>query len=212
MTLLSRFLKPLTLGLALAFMLLTLIACSKSKTEPVVLFKTTQGDITIQLHPDYAPKTVELFLQHVDAGFYSDIIFHRVIPNFMAQTGGFKEGFARKEPLGKVVNESYDGLPNLKGSVAMARTNDPDSASSQFYINVADNLNLNSRNGRAGYTVFGTVTSGVEVAVNITELPRGNHIRTGHKDAPNDTVTILSASRAEPAAAIIFEQQPPKSQ
>lgn len=191
--------------------LLLLGGCFKGPQEPVVLLSTSQGDITIQLHPEQAPKTVELFLKHVDEGFYTDIIFHRVIQNFMAQTGGFTEGFKRKEPLGKVVNESFDGLPNIKGSVAMARTQDPDSASSQFYINVVNNPNLNAKGQRAGYTVFGTVTSGLDIATKITELPQGTHGRIGYRNAPNETVKILSAKRIKSAAALNFESEKPKS-
>lgn len=184
---------------------LSLNACTQGKTEPVVEFETTQGKIVIQLHPDYAPKTVDLFLKHVDAGFYNNTLFHRVIPEFMAQGGGFKEDFSRKEALGTVVNESTGGLPNTLGTIAMARTSNPDSASSQFYINVVDNPNLDARDGRPGYTVFGTVTQGTDVAIAITQLPRGKHSATGQRNAPNETVLITASKRLKPAAAMIFE-------
>lgn len=181
------------------------------KKEPVVIFETNQGKFVVQLHPEYAPKTVDLFLKHVDSGFYDGVIFHRVIPEFMAQSGGFTENFERKEPLGTVVNESVDGLPNTKGSIAMARTSNPDSASSQFYINVVDNPNLNARDGRAGYTVFGTVIEGLAVPVAITELPRGKHIATGHRNAPNETVKILSAKQGKARRALEFDTPKPKA-
>jgi cyclophilin family peptidyl-prolyl cis-trans isomerase len=192
--------------LAVTAMLLSAVACAKTKTEPVVILDTDKGQITLQLHPDYAPKTVELFLKHVDEGFYKDVIFHRVIPNFMAQTGGYSEGFLRRVPLGTVVNESYGGLPNITGSVAMARTSDPDSASSQFFINVVDNPALNAQGESAGYTVFATVTQGLEVAKAITEAPRGEQVKYGHQDAPNETIRIKTASRGEPAKAMVFPE------
>lgn len=194
-----------------ALMSANLVACKKTKTEPVVEFITNQGTIVMQLHPDYAPQTVALFLKHVDAGFYDNIIFHRVIPNFMAQTGGFNEGFIRKEPLGTVVNESIGGLPNINGSVAMARTNDPDSASSQFYINVANNGNLNARDQQPGYTVFATVIEGQEVAPKITQLPQGQHANKGYRNAPNQSVIITSAKRIKPRAPLVFETPIPSA-
>ena len=190
--------------MAAAILVMVVTGCEKPKTEPVVALETSLGTITLQLHPEQAPKTVALFLQHVDAGFYSNIIFHRVIPNFMAQTGGFKADFQRVEPLGTVVNESIRGLPNTVGSVAMARTSDPDSASSQFYINVVDNPSLNANGENPGYTVFGTVTQGLDIAIKITQLPRGAFASQGQRDAPNDTVTILAAKRLEPAKALVF--------
>ena len=192
--------------LAVTALLLITTACAKTKTEPVVILDTDKGPITLQLHPDYAPKTVELFLKHVDEGFYSGVIFHRVIPNFMAQTGGYGEDFARLQPLGTVVNESYGGLPNITGSVAMARTSDPDSASSQFFINVVDNPALNAKGNEAGYTVFATVTQGLDVAKAITEVARGKYSANGHQDAPNETIHIKTASRGEPAKAIEFPE------
>ncbi|HEY7772280.1 MAG TPA: peptidylprolyl isomerase [Marinagarivorans sp.] len=192
-----------------ALLMVTAAGCSKGKTEPVVEFETTQGTLVIQLHPDYAPKTVDLFLKHVDAGFYNNTIFHRVIPDFMAQGGGFNEGFIRKDALGTVVNESVGGLPNVVGTIAMARTSDPDSASSQFYINVIDNPNLDARDGRPGYTVFGTVTQGVDVAKAITEIPRGKHSATGHRNAPNETVLITASKRLKPAPAMAFDLPAP---
>lgn len=189
----------------------TLLMACGSKKEPVVAFETNKGTFVVQLHPDYAPKTVDLFLKHVDAGFYNGVIFHRVIPQFMAQSGGFTENFERKEPLGTVVNESMGGLPNVKGSIAMARTNNPDSASSQFYINVVDNANLNAREGNPGYTVFGTVIEGIEVPVAITEMPRGKHIATGHRNAPNESVVIISAKQVKPRNAMKFDLTKPNA-
>ncbi|WP_053980710.1 peptidylprolyl isomerase [Marinagarivorans algicola] len=211
-TLLQKTAKALSITAVLALSSTSLLACKQQPSEPVIELITNQGTIVIQLHPNYAPKTVALFLKHVDAGFYDNIIFHRVIPNFMAQTGGFNEGFIRKEPLGTVVNESVGGLPNIKGSVAMARTSAPDSASSQFYINVANNANLNARNGQPGYTVFGTVIEGQEVAPKITQLPQGQHAQLGYRNAPNASVIITSAKRLKPRAPLVFDTPlPPPS-
>lgn len=203
-------LRVITSTLVLLAACLGLSGCF-GKKEPVVAFETTHGEFLVQLHPDYAPKTVELFLKHVDSGFYDGVIFHRVIPEFMAQSGGFGETFERKEPLGTVVNESVGGLPNTKGSIAMARTSNPDSASSQFYINVVDNPNLNARDGRPGYTVFGTVIKGIEVPIAITELPRGKHIATGHRNAPNDIVKIIKAAQVKPRKALALATPKPTS-
>jgi peptidyl-prolyl cis-trans isomerase A (cyclophilin A) len=208
----SRIIKILSVAALIALTSTSFFGCNKAKTEPVVEFVTNQGTLVMQLHPDYAPKTVALFLKHVDAGFYNNIIFHRVIPNFMAQTGGFKEGFISREPLGNVVNESYNGLPNVDGSVAMARTNDPDSASSQFYINVADNPNLNERNGQPGYTVFATIIEGHDLVSNITNLPQGKYAPNGYRNAPNETVIITSARQVTPRAPLLFATPIPSAQ
>lgn len=210
-TLLQKTAKILSVTAFLTLSSASLLACKKEPTEPVIELTTNQGTIVMQLHPSYAPKTVALFLKHVDAGFYNNIIFHRVIPNFMAQTGGFNDGFIRKEPLGTVVNESVGGLPNIKHSVAMARTSAPNSASSQFYINVANNTNLNARNGQPGYTVFGTVIEGQEVAPNITQLPQGQYASQGYRNAPNTSVIITSVKRIESRAPLVFDTPLPSA-
>ena len=132
----------------------------------MVKIETSMGDITLTLDSEKAPITVENFLQYVDDGFYDGLVFHRVIPNFMIQGGGFDAQPNRKETRDPVVNESSNGVSNRRGTIAMARRSDPDSATSQFFVNVADNANLDfggMRPGAPGYTVFGKVTKGMDV-------------------------------------------------
>lgn len=140
------------------------------RIEHVVLH-TRHGAITIALYPDKAPQTVANFLTYVDEGFYTQTLFHRVIPKFMIQGGGFEPRMVQKPTFHNVANESHNGLPNRRGSVAMARLTDPDSASSQFFINLVDNHYLNGNSQKPGYTVFGWVVSGMEVADKIATEP-----------------------------------------
>jgi peptidyl-prolyl cis-trans isomerase A (cyclophilin A) len=144
---------------------------------PRVLMRTSLGDITIELAPDKAPKSVENFLAYVQAKFYDGTVFHRVIENFMVQGGGFDANLAQKPTRAPVVNEADNGLSNLRGTVAMARTNDPDSATAQFFINVVDNQRLDhvsKENGFTwGYAVFGRVVSGMDVVDRIKATPTG---------------------------------------
>ena len=158
-----------------------------------VLLTTTKGDIIIDLYNDQAPETVKNFLRLVDSGFYTDLVFHRVIPGFMIQTGGYDAKLNHSEAPRLVPNESDNVLKNLRGFVAMARKNDPDSASSQFYINVRNNPSLDARPGRPGYTVFGRVSSGMDVVGEIENTP--THRRNGMADVPVDAVVIKSAKR-----------------
>lgn len=137
--------------------------------EQVVLH-TNHGQITLALYPDKAPKTVANFLKYVDEGFYSQTIFHRVIPKFMIQGGGFEPSMVQKPTFSNVVNESIGGLPNMRGSVAMARTSDPDGANAQFFINLVNNGYLNAHAGKPGYTVFGWVVGGMDVADKIATV------------------------------------------
>ena len=172
----------------------------KRNSNPQVLLQTDLGDIQIELFPQSAPKTVANFLSYVDDGFYDGTIFHRVIPGFMIQTGGFTFDFKRKPTKDPVVNESNNGLQNKVGTVAMARTNNPDSATSQFFINAVNNayLDYNTRQKKAGYTVFGKVTKGMDVVRKIEQQPRGRYRL--FRDAPNETIRIIKASR--PAATV----------
>jgi parallel beta-helix repeat protein len=144
-----------------------------SQTTPKVVIETIVGDITIELFPNSAPNTVTNFLQYVNAGFYDGLIIHRAIPNFMIQGGGYKPGgYLKTEGLrSPIINESYNGLSNLRATVAMARTNDPNSATSQFYINVVDNTFLDRTPTNPGYCVFGQVVSGMNIADQIVQLP-----------------------------------------
>jgi peptidyl-prolyl cis-trans isomerase A (cyclophilin A) len=162
--------------------------------NPQVLMKTSLGDIVIELYPEKAPKTVENFLQYVDDGFYSGLIFHRVIGNFMIQGGGFDKEMKQKGTRGPISLESRNGLKNDAGTIAMARTSVPDSATSQFFINTANNASLNHPNPDGnGYAVFGKVVSGMETVEKIAKVKTG---RSGpHGDVPAEPVVIESVSR-----------------
>lgn len=166
--------------------------------RPQVLLKTSKGDITIELYPDKAPKTVANFLQYVNDGFYAGTLFHRVIANFMIQGGGhtseiYSGGPGRKPTRAPIEIESRNGLKNDTGWVAMARTGDPNSASSQFFINVVDNAALNYPNPDGhGYTVFGKVIDGMATVNAIRSVPTR---RVGmFSDVPADPVSIVSAA------------------
>ena len=163
----------------------------------MVRFETGKGNIIVELMPDKAPKSVENFLHYVDSGYYDGLIFHRVIPGFMIQTGGFQPGMQARQPTREPIpNEADNGLLNQRGSLAMARTNDPHSATAQFFINVADNgfLNHTAKNNTGwGYAVFGRVTEGMEVADAIVAVPTGQ--AGPHNDVPNEDILILSARR-----------------
>ncbi len=162
---------------------------------PKVRILTSEGAIELQLRPDVAPKTVENFLQYARDGFFDGTIYHRVIPGFMIQGGGFSEDMARKQTRPAIRNEASPTLPNLRGTVAMARTNAPDSATSQFFINVANNDFLNAGVRGAGYAVFGKVTSGMGVVDKIAGV-KTTRIR-GMADVPVTPVIIESVSLVE---------------
>ena len=163
-----------------------------------VLLKTNKGDITLALDPAKAPKSVENFLQYVKSGHYDDTIFHRVINNFMIQGGGMTAGMKQKPTGAEIENEANNGLKNELGTVAMARTSDPHSATAQFFINVNDNefLNHTAQNAQGwGYAVFGKVTEGMDVVDTIRKVKTGN---TGfHQDVPAEDVVIEKASVLE---------------
>jgi peptidyl-prolyl cis-trans isomerase B (cyclophilin B) len=158
-----------------------------------VLIKTSKGSITLELDAQAAPKTVENFLSYVRSGHYNGTIFHRVIPNFMIQGGGFTPDMSQKKTLAPIVNESSNGLSNKKYTIAMARTNVADSATSQFFINATDNDFLDKANSRdgVGYCVFGKVTAGTDVVEEIRVVKTSN--KNGHGDVPVDAVLIESA-------------------
>jgi len=162
--------------------------------NPKVLLKTSMGDIVIELLADKAPVTVENFLSYVDDGFYDGTIFHRVIGSFVIQGGGFTPDMVRKPTKQPIVNESDNGLSNKRGTIAMARLSDPNSATSQFYINVQDNPSLDRTANKPGYCVFGKVAEGMDV---IDEM---RQVRTAPKpplprDVPVETITLISATR-----------------
>ncbi len=163
-----------------------------------VVIETNFGTIHAALEDERAPKTVENFLAYVDAGHYAGTIFHRVIDGFMAQGGGFDERYEKKATKPPVQNEADNGLKNTKGTLAMARTSDPHSATAQFFINVADNafLDHKSKSGAEwGYTVFGRVTSGMDVVDKIKGVKTGAQGPFA-KDAPDQPIVIQSIKRA----------------
>lgn len=161
--------------------------------DPSVLIKTNLGNITVQLNSQKAPKTVANFLRYVDAGFYNGTIFHRVIPDFMIQGGGLTVNMVRKPTHAGIPNESDNGLKNVRGSIAMARTMDPNSATSQFFINLRDNPFLNYSPVKGdGYAVFGKVTQGMNVVDKIAATPTTD--RDGRQNVPIKPVIIESIS------------------
>ncbi|MBL4701449.1 MAG: peptidyl-prolyl cis-trans isomerase [Phycisphaeraceae bacterium] len=178
---------------------LNAFAQEKSAKAIWVEFQTSQGDITIKLFPDKAPKTVKNFLTYVDEGFYSDTIFHRVMPNFMIQGGGMTADMKEKRTHAPVTNEADNGLSNKLGSIAMARTGNPHSATAQFFINVKNNASLDHQsklNGRSwGYCVFGQVVKGMNVVNDIRKVRTGQHGH--HSDVPVKTVLIKKAMRVK---------------
>ncbi|CUB03516.1 peptidylprolyl isomerase [Marinomonas fungiae] len=160
----------------------------------MIVFHTNFGDITIELNYEKAPKTAKNFEEYVTSGFYDGVIFHRVINGFMIQGGGFEPGMKQKETRAPIENEADNGLENVAGSLAMARTMDPHSASAQFFINVSDNSFLNHRSKTPdgwGYAVFGKVTAGMDVVNKIKEVQ--TTIKAGHQDVPAEDVIIESA-------------------
>lgn len=159
-----------------------------------VKFTTTMGDVVVQLDADKAPKTVANFVQYVKDGHYDGLIFHRVIPTFMVQGGGFDADMKQKPTRAPIALESRNGLSNARGTVAMARTSVPDSASSQFFINVVDNQRLDAANSPDGngYAVFGKVVSGMDVVDKIRALPVGD--KAGHQNVPLQPVVIRKAT------------------
>lgn len=158
-----------------------------------VVFVTTMGSFTLALDAAKAPLTVANFLSYVDSGFYDNTTFHRVIPGFVVQGGGFEAGMKLKETLPPVDNESHNGLRNVRGSVAMARKPDPNSATSQFFINLKTNQSLDLKGNQVGYTVFGKVVEGMVVLDSIAAVPT---VTTGpYRDVPGQDIIILSASR-----------------
>ncbi len=160
----------------------------------MITIVTNQGDIVIELLEEAAPISCQNFRQYVDDGFFADTIFHRVIPNFMIQGGGMTADMSRKETRPPIKNEAANGEKNLRGTVAMARTSEVDSATSQFFINLSDNVFLDHGGRDFGYAVFARVTDGMNVVDKIAAVPTGN---SGvHQDVPREPVTIIEV-RAE---------------
>jgi cyclophilin family peptidyl-prolyl cis-trans isomerase len=190
----------LAVTLAGALLGCALVAQAAETTgNPRVRLTTNLGAIELELYADKAPGTVTNFLEYIDAGFYNGTIFHRVIKGFMVQGGGFESGMKQKPGRAPIKNEADNGLKNLAGTIAMARTPDPHSASAQFFINTVDNPFLDHRDKSTqgwGYCVFGKVTNGMDVVKNIETTPTG---RAGpHGDVPRQDVLIQKAERIKP--------------
>lgn len=164
--------------------------------EDYVTFETNLGPVVIKLYAKKSPKTVRNFLKYVDSGFYDGTIIHRVVPGFVVQGGGYDSKFERKATSMPIRNESENKVKNLRGTLSMARTNNPHSATTQFFINLNDNPDLDWRAGREGYAVFGEVVKGMDIVDKIEALPRGKY-RGPLAEAPNETVVIERGYRSQ---------------
>ena len=180
--------------LALALSGSLALAADKVPAHPHILVETTLGDFKLELEGKLAPITVGHFLQLVDSGFYDGLIFHRVIPGFMVQGGGYTPGLELKEDDKTIPNESGNGMSNMRGTIAMARLNEPHTANTQFFINVVDNVNLDPRSNCWGYAVFGYVIEGIEVVDKIASVKTGPQGKL-RSDVPMVPVVIKKMSR-----------------
>ncbi|HMK84797.1 MAG TPA: peptidylprolyl isomerase [Steroidobacteraceae bacterium] len=160
----------------------------------MIRFETTLGEFTIELFEEKAPLTAANFMKYVDEGFFDGTIFHRVVPGFVIQGGGFTEDMTQKRTHASIKNEADNGLKNLRGTLSMARTNDINSATSQFFVNLKDNDFLDHKRGNFGYAVFGRVTQGMEVIDQIAAVKTGK--RRGHEDVPLEAVVMTSVRKA----------------
>lgn len=186
------------IGWISALSVLAAVVPATAGDAPKVALETDKGKIVLELYPDKAPKTVQNFLDYVDAGHYNSTIFHRVIPNFMIQGGGMSASMKEKPTKAPIKNEADNGLKNQRGTIAMARTQVPDSATAQFFINTVDNDFLDFKNKTVqgwGYAVFGKVVEGLDIVDAIAKVKTTN--RGGHQDVPADTVMILKAERVK---------------
>lgn len=169
------------------------MASKQAVERPTVVFSTTLGELTIELYPDEAPVTVKNFLEYVDSGFYNGIIFHRVIPGFVLQGGGFTEEMVQKSTRPPIKNEADNGLKNDRGTLSMARTQDINSATSQFFINLKNNGVLDHGGRDFGYAVFGKVIEGMDVIDKISGVPTGN--KGPYQNVPVQPVVIQKSNR-----------------
>ena len=184
--------RPILSALALSLVAAPAGADDPGTKAPKVELVTTHGAMVLELDPVKAPVTTENFLRYVRDGHYDGLIFHRVIPGFMIQAGGYDTGYAERETRAPIENESRNGLSNERGTIAMARTNDPNSASAQFFINLVDNARLDGAPGRWGYAVFGRLTEGFDTLDKIGAVAtgRGGPFPT---DVPQAPVVIQKA-------------------
>src|SRR4029079_13622475 len=162
-------------------------------TCDMIRFDTTLGSFTVDLFEKDAPVTTQNFLEYVDSGHFADTVFHRVIPGFVIQGGGMTADMRQKSTRAPIRNEADNGVKNRRGSLSMARTNDPNSATSQFFVNLVDNTSLDQGRGSAGYAVFGCVVAGMDTVDQIARVKTGR--RGGHDDAPVDPVVVKSVTR-----------------
>ncbi len=186
------------LSLLFLFTATTAFATEKTMTHPKVKLTTSLGNITIQLNNEKAPISSANFLTYVKEGFYNGTIFHRVIKDFMAQGGGFDTSFTQKEVHAPIENEADNGLKNTRGTLAMARTNVPNSATAQFFINYKDNTFLNHTGKNAsgwGYAVFGEVIEGMDIVDKMASVPTGS--KNGYQDVPKTDIVIEKAEIIE---------------
>jgi len=161
--------------------------------DPVVVLKTSMGEIDIQLDPTHAPISTENFLKYVNEKFYDGTIFHRIIPGFVVQGGGFTADMTQKQTHPPIKNEATNGLHNLRGTISMARTNDPDSATSQFFLNLVNNSDkLDPDAAPGGYAVFGKITKGLDVLDKMAQVPTTTN--GPFQDVPATPVTLISAT------------------
>ena len=186
------------LRLAVSLVVVTALACvplaRAAEGDPVVVLKTSLGEIDIQLDPTNAPVSTANFLSYVKSGFYNGVIFHRVIPGFVAQGGGFTEDMKQKDTQPPIKNEATNGLHNLRGTISMARTNDPNSATSQFFLNLVNNSDKLDPGGVSpeGYAVFGKITKGLDVLDKMATMPT---VSVGpFSDVPTTPIVIISAT------------------
>ena len=167
----------------------------------MIRFETTLGNFTVELYDDKAPVSAENFLKYVDEGFFDGTVFHRIVPGFVIQGGGLTPDYVHKKTHPPVKNEAANGVRNERGTLSMARTDEIHSATSQFFVNLADNDFLDQRPGQYGYAVFGRIAEGMDVIDRIAKVGTGR--RKGHSDAPLEDIVITSARRLPPA------KQPP---
>jgi len=196
----KKFLKSIPFGSAILSVLFSVMLLAgpvhaNNNELPKVRVLTSEGAFVLQLRPDVAPETVDNFLNYAEKGFYDGTLFHRVISGFMIQGGGFTEDMSRKPTDAPVINEATETLPNLRSTIAMARTQDPDSATSQFFVNVSDNDFLNAGVRGPGYTVFGKVIEGMGVVDRIASVDTRRV--GGMGDVPTSPITIESVTRLD---------------
>lgn len=196
-----------------AFLILALqagssVAQKKSTPNPQVVMETSQGEIVLELYPDKAPLTVKNFLVYIETGFFNGTIFHRVIPGFMIQGGGFSANMQMKATLPPIKNEAGNGLKNDRGTIAMARTRDPHSATAQFFINTVDNTFLNYKSQTIsgwGYAVFGKVIQGMQVVDAISKVETGT--KGPFRNVPKTTVEIIQVREKALKPEIVTEEK-----